>query len=1709
MKRQAKKTLSLPANPTGMGSKICSLARKTIAASLAGAALLFAVPFAAAQTPTDTGWTQYGSKIFAAVQSAGGTLSAVSFDNEDGGTGGSFDSGTAVTLAGVATNSATGVFALLSIDVNGTMDDDWGTTSLYGFLSLNDSAFTGSINDGVAGADVSVTGSGELIGVHFRKATDGAGKQDIGAGAVINFGDIYVETASDKSTAPGDYAAAYGFSAGKVDSTASVSLGKVSAFAELGGDAWAVEFRGDVEGAVTIDGLEAKAIDRAVGLMVTQGNAGTTTNKVTITDDVTATTTTTDSTAPGIGDPAGKYAVGILVDNGDAFFELGDSTITATVNGADAFGIAVIGSADITGNPTIAALATGDGNATGVRIDGSLSNLSADSVSATAEGAGSARAVRIVGNILADAEIDVNTIIVDAATGVANGFDARGAVAVDSKINIGSIVSTSEVAAQGASFRGVVESDAIAIDNIYAEATGAGGGAWAFTLGSGVTDGHITEDAVLTLGTVEAQSFDGEAVAMTMYGKVEGKVTVDTITAESAGLAQGVLGRDVLGTAANPFTVLNSVSVTSGAGNAFGIYVAKNDDSSGAGDGYLELSGTISAVSDSTNAADRAVGVGAANDLNILVGTGGVNIEGTRDGITDGLSGGIIAGNDLNIYLAGNTLTSNSTQASGDITINDSGTANLGSVSLAGDFTNADTATVNVTGDLNANAVTNNGRLNVTGDLDVLTALTNSGILKVDGILTNGSLDNTGGLLINNGTWTYGPSANMLDPLEGEINEDVFNSFGDTIDVFVNGLSGAFNVLGDTTITVAFADYGKTFVDAGTTLTFAFNDTVALINELGGTGDVIASGSVEIVNTDVSGFFGNITAAENVSVWDGLYAGTIGGEDVSIRDGDIRGAVAANNDVTVFGGSFSSTVSAVNDVNIAGGVFGDTVYAGNDVNIADGYFMSTVTADQNVNIEGGLFDDSVTAGNNVTIADGYFMSTVAAGNNMVIEDGVFDGAVSAVEDLIVTGGMFNDVVGANNMSIQGGAFNDTVGAGNDITVYDGAFYVGANVNAGNDVNVANGVFHDAVNAGNNVNIANGDFRSTVAAGNDMGISNGSFGDAVSATRDLVVAGGTFFGTVGAGNNASISGGKFYSTVGAGNDVTVYDGAFYAGANVNAARDVNIANGIFHDAVNAGRDVNIANGDFRSTVAASNDVNIANGLFYSAVSAAHDMNFGAGNATFLNNVFVGNDATLHGGSAVHLSPTSTMNVGGNWTSIGANDLVFATDTADIGHVYIEGDVVGNTNVRISGLNTSADVRAFMDNNGTAVALITADGDMSNGDFTMQSQKAGRYQMNLAFDGTDTWNLGVESSRLVLPDLASLVTMSTVGFDLPMGLERHRERSGRTWNSQAGTVLGQQARGRYAGGPWVRFKGGEIDTDASAFSDHSYQSLQAGWDQTFDAVHGGAWNAGLFFDAGWLDGKGTYDAFGDREVLGRMKSSTEGEGGGFYVAREFRNRIYLDVAGRFNSYRTKMDNVMFAAEDSAFGYHARWNHQMFNLGMEVGRNFTSRNGTFVFNPYNRVMYNTAAGEKFGIAFGDETTAAVAVNGFDAWTNRLGGRLTINQFSTLKFGPCDPCGACNDDMCGDGWCGDNRRIKRMYFVGADWYKGLSGKYGASAVDSLGLPVDISMGRTRNNLSYGVASAGVTFLPTDRIAISLAGEGLFGDVKGYGMVFATKVSF
>jgi len=476
---------------------------------------------------------------------------------------------------------------------------------------------------------------------------------------------------------------------------------------------------------------------------------------------------------------------------------------------------------------------------------------------------------------------------------------------------------------------------------------------------------------------------------------------------------------------------------------------------------------------------------------------------------------------------------------------------------------------------------------------------------------------------------------------------------------------------------------------------------------------------------------------------------------------------------------------------------------------------------------------------------------------------------------------------------------------------------------------------------------------------------------------------------------------------------------------------------------------------------------------------------------------------------------------DWISSGGTLVIGVGSGGSVSTLEVNGSITGTTTVRLAG--SDANLNTLVDSLGSSghVDVITAStSGLNRGLFVLEDVYSSRYSFTEWFENT-SGSIWSYKATPILEDITPIdpardVLMNIVAFDLPMGMERNRDGAGQTQNGQPGVARGQAqelTRAQYTDGPWARVRGGKINDGALALNKNTFQALQVGWDRTVDAVSGGIWNAGFFGEGNWLYGKG--DLRNGGNVLGKMSSTTTGVGVGYYLSREFRNLMYIDFVGRTTWFDNNTKNT--ALDGDAGSYAAAWKNHVFSTGLEVGRTFNSRDNRWVFNPYNRVLYNSTSGKKFDLVYGNNDIANIGMHGYGAWTNRLGGRLTLNNFGGMFSGSrscngCNPCDmvACDPcaPMCGHG--GNSGRVSSRVFVQGDWYKGISGKFGGTFFDqATGTAGNLGVGRPKHNVSYGVASVGLVLYPTNRMAVTVAGESLFGDINGYGVTSTLKVMF
>ena len=449
----------------------------------------------------------------------------------------------------------------------------------------------------------------------------------------------------------------------------------------------------------------------------------------------------------------------------------------------------------------------------------------------------------------------------------------------------------------------------------------------------------------------------------------------------------------------------------------------------------------------------------------------------------------------------------------------------------------------------------------------------------------------------------------------------------------------------------------------------------------------------------------------------------------------------------------------------------------------------------------------------------------------------------------------------------------------------------------------------------------------------------------------------------------------------------------------------------------------------------------------------------------------------------LANAGNLNVEGNWKSNAASGPGFVVDaTGNIGTLTITGTATtpnATNNVELIGetANKNLSLNLYqlglnLKQNGdhTLVSALTA--DSNNPAFTMdKSNNTSKWDFELtptpkAATGTTEWMLSAKDAT-VTPDVSSFFLANIIGFDLP--------------------------RAQNISGPWVRMKGGHLYDDAASMSTMSFQMLQIGWDKQFDTALGnGNWFAGVFFEGDWMYGNGIYYRDQGQTNAGALRSAHRGMGTGLYVSRGFESGWYCDLLGRISLYNSKVN--MIADPTKASDYHGAWVDQLFSMGLEIGKSFTSRNERFSFNPYNRLLYNSTPTNTYSIDYADAvgSTTLIHNHAVDAWTNQLGGRLYWNSVSR------------------------GANMGNFYF-GADYYQGLSGRFALDSIDRQAYLLNpkkanwekSDLARPKNNLSYGTGTLGATYLPKENISLNAQLDMLFGDVSGWATTVAFRYSY
>ena len=255
------------------------------------------------------------------------------------------------SYAGIATNDAVGTFNLGNgiFNVSGSVRTG-GNHTLYGFIYLDNSTFTGTINGGSRNINVTAATTGEVVGVYFRQL-DAHERADIALtdNNFIQFGNI-TATTNDGNKSTDNPAGAAAFAAGNF-TAGTITLGNLTANAANAGWAVGAEFESINGGTLTIASATANAVIEAYGLRVHGDVKDTTIGNV---------------SATASGTTSNVVAVGIDVE-GNAILNLGGN-ITATAQNGNAYGIRTTGNAQLILEDDVVIY----GTKAGVKTDGSL-----------------------------------------------------------------------------------------------------------------------------------------------------------------------------------------------------------------------------------------------------------------------------------------------------------------------------------------------------------------------------------------------------------------------------------------------------------------------------------------------------------------------------------------------------------------------------------------------------------------------------------------------------------------------------------------------------------------------------------------------------------------------------------------------------------------------------------------------------------------------------------------------------------------------------------------------------------------------------------------------------------------------------------------------------------------------------------------------------------------------------------------------------------------------------------------------------------------------------------------------------------------------------------------------------------------------------------------------------------------------------------------
>ena len=433
--------------------------------------------------------------------------------------------------------------------------------------------------------------------------------------------------------------------------------------------------------------------------------------------------------------------------------------------------------------------------------------------------------------------------------------------------------------------------------------------------------------------------------------------------------------------------------------------------------------------------------------------------------------------------------------------------------------------------------------------------------------------------------------------------------------------------------------------------------------------------------------------------------------------------------------------------------------------------------------------------------------------------------------------------------------------------------------------------------------------------------------------------------------------------------------------------------------------------------------------------------------------------------------------GDFTGEGGKVELYINDRGQASSLEIVGNVKGSTSVKIVqgdllsinrwGSNILKNTN-FGDLNQEFIASATFDVKDS---FVFEDLETSRYKFFFHHETDENstfnaWYATASPQDILIPDISTMMLTNIIGFEMP--------------------------RAQNVNGPWARMKGGQLTDNKSMFNHNSYQTLQVGWDKRLQALscENAFWNAGMFFEGDWMYGRGDYRSSCNGvpgNITGNLSSTTNGMGAGLYISRSNHLDMYFDIAGRINLFDNKA-NMNAHQNPDTNNYRANWASETFTLAIELGRNIRSKNSRLTFNPYNQVIYASAPGNDFDVIFADNSIVNVHTDQVSAWTNKLGGLVSIN------------------------FKNQEDRVNRVIFGSMNYYQGLSGRFSTQMLDTLNPNaewVTTNAGRPKNNLSYATGIAGFSLFPKENFRLTAQSNLLFGDVSGWSTSLTGSISF